>query len=85
MQKASRPVKGLSVDKRNLTIPDKVVETMRLFISVQFKDPMINALEAFQSRLKASGVEGYFAVRENLHLTLAFIGDYGASDEVMDV
>jgi 2'-5' RNA ligase len=46
---------------------------------------MINALEAFQSRLKASGVEGYFAVRENLHLTLAFIGDYGASDEVMDV
>ena len=48
---------------------------MRLFISVQFTEPMINALEAFQSRLKASGVEGYFAVRENLHLTLAFIGE----------
>ena len=58
---------------------------MRLFISVQFTEPMINALEAFQSRLKASSVEGYFAVRENLHLTLAFIGDYGAPDEVMDV
>ncbi len=58
---------------------------MRLFISIQFTEPVINALEAFQSRLKASGVEGYFAVRENLHLTLAFIGDYGAPDEVMDV
>ena len=51
---------------------------MGLFISIQFTEPMINALEAFQSRLKASGVEGYFTVRENLHLTLAFIGDYGA-------
>ena len=58
---------------------------MRLFISVQFTEPMIKALEAFQSRLKASGVEGYFAVRENLHLTLAFIGEYGAPDDVMDV
>ena len=29
---------------------------MRLFISIQFTDPMIDALEAFQSRLKASGV-----------------------------
>ena len=47
---------------------------MRLFISIQFTDPMIDALEAFQSRLKASGVEGYYAARENLHLTLAFIG-----------
>ena len=58
---------------------------MRLFISIQFTDPMIDALEAFQSRLKASGVEGYFAARENLHLTLAFIGDYGEPDAVMDV
>ena len=58
---------------------------MRLFISIRFTEPVINALEAFQLRLKASGVEGYFAVRENLHLTLAFIGDYGAPDEVMDV
>ena len=55
---------------------------MRLFISIQFTDPMIDALEAFQSRLKASGVEGYYAARENLHLTLAFIGDYGEPDEV---
>ena len=58
---------------------------MRLFISIQFTDPMIDALEAFQSRLKASGVEGYYAARENLHLTLAFIGDYGTPDAVMDV
>ena len=32
----------------------------------------------FQSRLKASGVDGYFAVKENLHLTLAFMTASGS-------
>ena len=46
---------------------------MRFFISVQFTEPMINALEAFQSRLKASSVEGYFANA----VICGFIGEAG--------
>ena len=38
-----------------------------------------------QSALKKGGVSGNFTRAENLHMTLAFIGDYGSPDEVLDV
>ena len=50
---------------------------MRLFIAILFEENIINALTHFQDNLKAKGVKGNFSRRENLHITLAFIGEYG--------
>ena len=47
----------------------------RIFIAIrlteQFKQPLLDA----QARLKELGVEGFYASKENLHLTLSFIGE----------
>ncbi len=58
---------------------------MRLFIAIQFDENIRNALLDFQEDLKHKGVSGNYTKRENLHITLAFIGDYGNPDEVLDV
>ena len=57
---------------------------MRLFIAIQFEKNILDALTDFQTDLKRQGVTGYYTKRENLHITLAFIGDYGNPDEVLD-
>ena len=57
---------------------------MRLFIAIQFERTMLGVLTKFQEAMKAQGVTGNYTRRENLHLTLAFIGDYGNPDEVLD-
>ena len=57
---------------------------MRLFIAIQFKENVLNALTDFQDNLRSQGVTGNYTKKENLHITLAFIGDYGNPDEVLD-
>ena len=57
---------------------------MRLFIAIQFNDEIIEALNELQEDLRDQGMEGHYSPSENLHLTLAFIGEYGDPDEVMD-
>ena len=57
---------------------------MRLFIAIQFNNEIINALTSAQDVLRANNVKGYYSVRENLHLTLAFIGEFGNADLVLD-
>ena len=57
---------------------------MRLFIAVQFNDEILNTLSGLQDDLCEQGMKGHYSSRENLHLTLAFIGDYGNPDDVMD-
>ncbi|MCR5487124.1 MAG: RNA 2',3'-cyclic phosphodiesterase [Lachnospiraceae bacterium] len=57
---------------------------MRLFIAIQFEENILDALTDFQADLKSQGVTGNYTKRENLHITLAFIGDYGNPDEVLD-
>ena len=49
---------------------------MRLFIAIQLNDEMKDALVRIQNAMKRNGVRGNFTRRENLHLTLAFIGDF---------
>ena len=57
---------------------------MRLFIAIQFDDHIIEALTGLQQGLKKGGMSGNYTREENLHLTLAFIGEYGNPDEVLD-
>ncbi len=57
---------------------------MRLFIAIQFNDEIMESLTGFQDRLRTQGVRGNYTKRENLHITLAFIGDYGNPDDVLD-
>lgn len=57
---------------------------MRLFIALlpddDFNDAMIRTEDAF----RRAGVGGNYVGRENLHVTLAFIGEYSDPDAVLD-
>lgn len=57
---------------------------MRLFIAVLFSDEMKDALIAAQNDLYDQGIRGNYTREENLHLTLAFIGDYPEAESVLD-
>ena len=57
---------------------------MRLFIAITLSDEMKDALIAAQNELFDRGVRGNFSSEENLHLTLAFIGDYPEAGPVLD-
>lgn len=58
---------------------------MRLFIAIQFTPEIKKELTRFQNDLKRNGLTGRFVPVENLHLTLAFIGEYPNPDDVLDV
>ena len=57
---------------------------MRLFIAILFNDAITSALTELQENMKKEGVRGSYTTTENLHLTLAFIGEYGNPDAVLD-
>ena len=57
---------------------------MRLFIAILFSAELLDALLDVQSELKSFDVRGRYVPEENLHLTLAFVGEYGNPDAVMD-
>ena len=58
---------------------------MRLFIAIQLSDGIRNSLSAVQTYLRDHGVRGNYTKIENLHLTLAFIGEYSDPDLVLEV
>lgn len=58
---------------------------MRLFIALQLNSEMKKALTDLQDRMQRLGVRGNFTKPENLHLTLAFIGEYPDPEDVIDV
>ena len=49
---------------------------MRLFVAIQLSDTIRDSLSAVQTYLRNHGVRGNYTKLENLHLTLAFIGEY---------
>ena len=49
---------------------------MRLFIAIPLAEEMKKELVACMHDLKKQGVEGSYVPAQNLHLTLAFIGEY---------
>ena len=57
---------------------------MRLFIAINLSDALEDALSAAQNEMYDQGVRGNFTPRENMHLTLAFIGEYPDKEQVMD-
>ena len=56
---------------------------MRLFIALLPDDDFNDALIRAQDSLRRAGVRGNYVERENLHLTLAFIGEYHDPDAVL--
>lgn len=57
---------------------------MRLFIAILLSDAMRDALLAMQAEMRRQNVQASYTPAENLHLTLAFIGDYPDPDAVLD-
>ncbi len=58
---------------------------MRLFIAICFDENMLDSLAEIQDDLMRSGVKGSFTPRQNLHMTLAFIGDYDDPEQIEEV
>ena len=58
---------------------------MRLFTAIILNEEMKDALIEAQNQMYEGGVSGKYSPEENLHLTLAFIGEYPDAEEVMDI
>ena len=58
---------------------------MRLFVAIEFDDRIKDELCMIQKRLRMQGMKGRYTTRENMHLTLAFIGEYGDPEQVADI
>jgi len=57
---------------------------MRLFIAINLSNAMKDSLIHTQNTLYDRGVRGNYTSEENLHLTLAFIGEYPDAETVLD-
>ena len=58
---------------------------MRLFIAVNLNDEMKDALIDIQDTMRTYGIRGRDTIPENMHLTLAFIGEYDDPDRVKEI
>ena len=58
---------------------------MRLFLAVQFDDSFRDQLIRLQDLMRDCGLEGSYTPAQNLHITLAFIGEYGDPDGIIDL
>lgn len=47
----------------------------RIFIAIRFNDDVKNTFVNIQNALRTKGVRGIYCPYNNLHLTLAFIGE----------
>ena len=58
---------------------------MRLFIAINLNEEMKDALLDIQDTMRTYGVRGKETPPENMHLTLAFIGEYDDPGYVKDI
>lgn len=56
---------------------------MRLFVAIRLSDEMCRAVRGVQAEFVRRGVKGNYTPAENLHLTLAFIGEYPDPEDVL--
>ena len=52
---------------------------MRLFLGITFQEEILEEIQQMAQKLKKSSVKGNFTRKENLHLTLAFLGEIDES------
>ena len=57
---------------------------MRLFVAIKLDPGFVKALTKIQGAMKALGVRGNYSKPENLHITLAFIGEYGDPKKALE-
>ena len=57
---------------------------MRLFVAINLNGEIRRALADAQDQFYRQGIRGNFTRAENMHLTLAFIGEYGDPQRVLD-
>ncbi len=58
---------------------------MRLFIAIPLSRELKKSVKTVQDRFRRQRVSGNFTPQENLHVTLAFIGEYDDPDRVLEV
>jgi 2'-5' RNA ligase len=58
---------------------------LRLFIAINFSDEIKDALCETIADLRDASRRGRYTHRDNLHLTLAFIGESDRADDIVDV
>ncbi|MCR5343337.1 MAG: RNA 2',3'-cyclic phosphodiesterase [Butyrivibrio sp.] len=58
---------------------------MRLFIAIILDENMTDALIEMQDDLMRSGIKGHFTRPENLHMTLAFIGENDEPEKIEEI
>ena len=56
---------------------------MRLFISIPLEDEPAELISGVQKTFRQQNVRGNYTPRENLHITLAFIGEYNDPEMVL--
>lgn len=56
---------------------------MRLFTAIMLSEEMKDSLCNVQKQLRMKGAFGNFTIRDNMHITLAFIGETEDVDEAM--
>ena len=56
---------------------------MRLFIAIPLNGEMLRAALAVQGEFSRRGARGNYTPAENMHLTLAFIGEYPEPEDVL--
>ena len=57
---------------------------MRLFVAIQLSEEMKDSIRDVQEQFRAQGVRGNYTTSENMHMTVAFIGEYNDPDKVLD-
>ena len=57
---------------------------MRLFAGLRPPDAFRSALSLLQDRLRAAGVTGQYLDPSNLHMTLAFVGEWPGGDGAVE-
>ena len=57
---------------------------MKLFVAAQLGEEVRDALAEYQDVMRRAGVTGTYPSADLLHITLAFIGEYGDPDAVTD-
>jgi len=57
---------------------------MRLFVAIQLSDEMKRSITSLLHEMKQKGIKGNYVPLQNLHLTLAFIGETDDPGKVKD-